>query len=123
MPRCRSSLSLFLIHWFCMKLRPLDVEKNHKLSVFCTFFSLSLQIFIWYLVHCFAIPRYSLSSSLVLIHWFFTKVMALGKISQIISFPDFLSLVTDIHLIFGKLFCHTKLQFKFKFGLYPFEFH
>jgi hypothetical protein len=29
----------------------------------------------------------------------------------------------DIHLIFGTLFCHTKLQIKFKFGFYPFEFH
>jgi hypothetical protein len=27
----------------------------------------------------------------------------------------FLSLLTDIHLIFGTLFCHTKLQMKFKF--------
>jgi hypothetical protein len=35
----------------------------------------------------------------------------------------FLSLLTDIHLIFGTLFYHTKLQIKFKFGFYPFEFH
>jgi hypothetical protein len=48
----------------------------------------------------------------------FHKVMDLGlrKISRIISFPDFLSLLTDIHSIFGTLFCHTKLQIKFKFG-------
>jgi hypothetical protein len=35
----------------------------------------------------------------------------------------FLSLLTDINLIFGILFCNTKLQIKFNFGFYPFEFH
>jgi hypothetical protein len=35
----------------------------------------------------------------------------------------FLSLLTDIHLIFGTLFCHTKLQIKFKFGFDPSKFH
>jgi hypothetical protein len=52
--------------------------------------------------------------------------MALGlkkKKSRIISFPDFFSLYLGIHLIFGTLFCHTKLQIKFMFGFYPFEFH
>jgi hypothetical protein len=40
------------------------------------------------------------------------------------QFPAlFLSLLTDIHLIFGTLFCHTKLQIKFKFGFDPLEFH
>jgi hypothetical protein len=56
----------------------------------------------------------------------FHKVMALGlrKKSRIISFPDFFfSLLTNIHLIFGTLFFHTKLQIKFKFGFYPFDFH
>jgi hypothetical protein len=128
-PRCRSSWSLVLIHWFFTKLWPIDLKKYHKLSVCHTFFvpafryihlifgillchtkiqimielgfdplishevmalglrrKLSriisfphcfcscLQISIWYLVHCFAIPRYRSSSSLVLIHWFFTKL-------------------------------------------------
>jgi hypothetical protein len=35
----------------------------------------------------------------------------------------FFSLLTDIHLIFGTLFCHTKLQIKFEFGFNPLEFH
>jgi hypothetical protein len=42
--------------------------------------------------------------------------MALGlrKKSRIISFSHFfsLSLLTDIHLIFGTLLCHTKIQIK-----------
>jgi hypothetical protein len=73
----RLSLSFVSIHWFFTKLWSLDLEKNHKLSVFWTFFSLCLQIFIWYLMNCFAIPRYRLSLSLVLIHWFFTKLWPL----------------------------------------------
>jgi phage shock protein PspC (stress-responsive transcriptional regulator) len=44
---------------------------------FPDFFSFCLQIFIWYLVHCFVIPRYRSSLSLVLIHWFFTKLWSL----------------------------------------------
>jgi hypothetical protein len=40
---------------------------------FCSCF----QIFIWYLVHCFAILRYRSSSSLVLIHQFFTELWPL----------------------------------------------
>jgi hypothetical protein len=35
----------------------------------------------------------------------------------------FFSLLTDIHLIFGTLLCHTKIQIKFEFGfdslIYP----
>jgi hypothetical protein len=43
--------------------------------------------------------------------------MALGlrKISRIISFPHFFSLRTDIHLIFGTLLCHTKMQISLSF--------
>jgi hypothetical protein len=112
-PRYRLSLSLAFIHWFFTKLWPLDLEKNHKLSVFRTFFSLCLHLFIWYLVHCISIPRYRLSLSLVLIHWFFTKK------SQIISFPDFFfSLLTDIHLIFGTLLFHTKIHIKFEYRFF-----
>jgi hypothetical protein len=90
-----------------------------RIISFPDLFFLWLQIFIWYLVHCFAIPRYRSSLSLVSIHWFFSEVMALGlrKISQIISFPDFFfSLLIDIHLIFVTLPCHTKIQIKFEFG-------
>jgi hypothetical protein len=71
----------------------------------------------WYLVHCFAIPRYRLSWNLVLVHWFFTKLWPLDLEITNYQFSGlFLSLLTDIHLIFGTLFCHTKLQIKFKFG-------
>jgi hypothetical protein len=56
----------------------------------------------------------------------FHKVMAHGlrKISQIISFPHLLSLLTDIHLIFGTctLLCHTKIQIKFEFAFDPLIF-
>jgi hypothetical protein len=40
-------------------------------------------------------------------------------------FCTFLSLDTDIHLIFGKctLLCHTMIQIKFEFGFYPIIFH
>jgi hypothetical protein len=30
---------------------------------------------------------------------------------------------SDIHLIFGTLLCHTKIQIKFEFGLDPSIFH
>jgi hypothetical protein len=58
----------------------------------------------------------------------FHEVMALGlrKISyhELSVFRTFsLSLLTDIHLMFATLFCHTKLQIKFKFGFYPFQFY
>jgi hypothetical protein len=40
------------------------------------------------------------------------------------SFPDFFfSLLTDIHLIFDTLLCHTKIQIKFEFGSDPLIFH
>jgi hypothetical protein len=35
----------------------------------------------------------------------------------------FFSLLTDIHLIFGTLLCHTKIQIKLEFDFDPFEFH
>jgi hypothetical protein len=35
------------------------------------------------------------------------------------SFQHFFSLLTDIHLIFVALLCHTKIQMKFEFGLNP----
>jgi hypothetical protein len=38
-------------------------------------------------------------------------------------FRTFFSLPTDFHLIFGTLFCHTKVQIKFGFGFDPLVFH
>ena len=58
---------------FSRSYGPWTWKKDHDLSVLGTFF----LIFIWYLVHCFAIPRYRLSLSLALIHWFFTKLWPL----------------------------------------------
>jgi hypothetical protein len=46
----------------------LGLRKKSWIISFPPFFSLCLQIFIWYFVHCFAIPRYRLSFSLVLVH-------------------------------------------------------
>jgi hypothetical protein len=34
----------------------------------------------------------------------------------------FSSLLTDVHLIFGTLLCHTKKQIKIEFGFYPLIF-
>jgi hypothetical protein len=39
------------------------------------------------------------------------------------AFCTFLSLIIDIHLRFGTLLCHSKLQKKFEFGFYPIIFH
>jgi hypothetical protein len=38
------------------------------------------------------------------------------------SFPDFFFLLTDIHLIFGAIICHTKIQINFEFGFDPLIF-
>jgi hypothetical protein len=38
-------------------------------------------------------------------------------------FRIFFSLLTTVHLIFGTLLCHTKIQIKFEFGSDPFIFH
>jgi hypothetical protein len=106
----------------------LGLRKKSWIISFPHFFSLSLQIFIWYLVHCFAIPRYRLSVSLALIHWFVMKLWPLDfeKYHELSVFQTFsLSILTDINLIFGTMFYRTtgKLHIKFKFGFYPFEFH
>jgi hypothetical protein len=34
----------------------------------------------------------------------------------------FFSLLTDIHLVFGTLLCHTKIQIEFEFGSDPLIF-
>jgi hypothetical protein len=50
--------------------------------------------------------------------------LALRKISWIIRFQDFFfSLLTNIHLIFGSLLCHTKIQVEFEFHFDPLEFY
>jgi hypothetical protein len=47
----------------------------------------------------------------------FRRVMPLNRFY---SFPDFFfSLITDIHLIFGTLLWHTKIEIKFEFGFDP----
>jgi hypothetical protein len=76
------------------------------------------QIFIWYLVHCFAIPRYRSSLTLVMIHWFFTKLwpLDLEKYHEFSVFRTFFVRDFDIHLRFGTLLCHTQVQIKFEFG-------
>jgi hypothetical protein len=56
----------------------------------------------------------------------FHEVMALGlrKKSQIMSFSHFFfALLTDIHLMFDTLLCHTKIQIKFEFCFDPLIFH
>jgi hypothetical protein len=99
--------------------RVMPLEGFYSFPDFC---SLCLQILIWYLVHCFAIPRYRSRLSLVLIHWFFTKLwpLDLEKKSRFISSRHIFS---HIHLIFGTLLCHTKIQIKFEFGFDPLIFH
>ena len=51
-------------------------------------------------------------------------VMALGlrKCHILSVFRTFFSLFAVIHLIFGTLLCHTKLQINFEFGFNPFIF-
>jgi hypothetical protein len=40
-----------------------------------------------------------------------------------VSRTFFFALLTDIHLIFGTLVCHTKIQINFEFGSDPLIFH
>jgi hypothetical protein len=63
--------------------------------------------------------------SLALNHWFFTKLLLLDleKNHELLVFWSFFSLLTDIHLIFGTLICHTKIQINFEFGFDPLIFH
>ena len=55
----------------------LGLSKISRILSFPHFFCSCFQIFISYLVHCFVILRYRSSSSLVLIHWFFTELWPL----------------------------------------------
>jgi hypothetical protein len=61
----------------------------------------------------------------VLIHWFFPKWWSLDfeKYHELWVFQTFFSLLTDIHLIFGALLCHTKIQTKLEFAFDLLEFH
>jgi hypothetical protein len=45
------------------------------------------------------------------------------QVSDVAPGPLVFSLLTDIHLIFGTLLCHTKIQIKFEFGFDPLIFH
>jgi hypothetical protein len=50
--------------------------------------------------------------------------LGLEKYHELSVFRTFsFSPLADIHLIFGTLLCHTKLQIKFKFGFDPLNFH
>jgi hypothetical protein len=56
----------------------------------------------------------------------FHEVMALGlrkKNQELLVFRTFSLSLTDIHLIFGTLLCHTKIQIKFEFGSDPLISH
>jgi hypothetical protein len=55
----------------------LGFRKISQIFSFAHIFSLSLQIFIWYLVHCFAILSCKSNSIFVLIHLFFMKLWPL----------------------------------------------
>jgi hypothetical protein len=47
----------------------------------------------------------------------------LCPLRDITALRTFFSLLTDIHLIFDTLLCHTKIQMKFEFGSDPMIFH
>ena len=96
------------------------LRKISRIVSFPDFCSLWLQIFIWYLVHCFAILRYRLSLD------FFEKLwpLDLEKYHELSVFQIFFFLSAYRYsLIFGTLLCHNKIQNKFEFGFDPIEFH
>jgi hypothetical protein len=104
----RSSSKMVAIAQFLEELCPLILQ-------FSGLFSLSA----YRLVHCFAIPRYRSSLSLFSIHWFFTKLwpLDLEKYHELSVFRTFSpSAYRYSFNISSTLFCHTKLQIKFKFG-------
>jgi hypothetical protein len=98
-----------------------SVHQSGK-SVFRTFFCSCFQIFIWYLVHCFAITRYRSSSSLVLIHWFFTKLWPLD-LEKYHEFNSFSALFCSCFQIFIWYIALPYQDAKFEFGVDPFIFH
>jgi hypothetical protein len=103
----RSSSKMIAINQFLEELCPLN-----KLSVFRTFISLLTDIHL-ILGTLFCHTKVQIKIEIGFDPLIFPEVMALGlrKISRIIRFLDFFSsLLTDIHLIFGTLLCHTKIQ-------------
>jgi hypothetical protein len=44
------------------------------------------------------------------------------QVSDVAPGPLVFSVLTDIHLIFGLLLCHTKIQIKYEFGFDPLIF-
>jgi hypothetical protein len=56
---------------------------------------------------------------MVAVDQFLEELCPLNKLSV---FRTFFSLLTDNHLIFGTLLCHTKIQIKFEFGFDPLIF-
>jgi hypothetical protein len=49
--------------------------------------------------------------------------LELSRFKGFYSFPHYVfSLLADIHLIFGTLLCHTKIQIKIEFSFNPFIF-
>jgi hypothetical protein len=49
--------------------------------------------------------------------------MDLEKNHELLVFWTVFPLLTDIHLIFGTLLCHTMVQIKFEFDFDPLIFH
>jgi hypothetical protein len=51
------------------------------------------------------------------------KILAnMTQVSDVAPGPLVFTLLTDIHLIFGTLLFHTKIQIKYEFGLDPLTF-
>jgi hypothetical protein len=105
-----TAIALKLCTWLCNY----DLQINFKdgcyrpifrrvlplegLYSFLDFFSLWLEIFIWYLVRSFAIPRYRSSLSWVLIHWVFTKLWPLDLKKKISNYQFYASFFSLAHL-------------------------
>jgi hypothetical protein len=95
------------------------------INKFSALVCLCFQIFIGYWVHCFALPSYRSSLNLICVHWFFTKSWPLNleKYHELSIFRNFfLSLLSDIHLIFRTLLCLTTFQIKFWIWFLSFDF-
>jgi hypothetical protein len=55
--------------------------------------------------------------------WSYGPWTSKKKYHELLVFSTFLSLLTDIHLIFGTLLCRAKLQINFEFAFEPLIFH
>jgi hypothetical protein len=111
------------IDQFLKELCPLNELSDFR-TIFFSLFTDNHLMFGTFLCHTKIQIKFEFGSDPLI----FPKVMVRGltcrTISWIFSFPDFLSLslLTDIHLIFGTLLCHTKIQLKFEFGFDPLIF-